>query len=157
ALTNAGGVKCWGDNQGGDLGDGTTVERLRPVDVSGLTSGVVAIAAGEFHTCALSTAGGVKWWGVHQGGDLGGGPPVDRQRAVDVSGLPRGVVAIAARGSPTRALTTAGGVKCWGANDGGEVGDGTTVDRYRPVDVSGLTSGVVAIAAGGFHTCAPTS
>jgi alpha-tubulin suppressor-like RCC1 family protein len=152
ALMRAGGVKCWGENRSGQLGDGTTTDRLTPVDVGGL-SGVTAIAAG-FHTCALLTTGGVKCWGENFGGQLGDGTTTDRSTPVDVVGLASGVAAIAIMDVHTCALTTGGGVKCWGTNGAGELGDGTTSGRSTPVDVVGLTSGVAGVGAGDFHSCA---
>ena len=159
ALTTSGGMKCWGHNGVGQLGDGTQTQRNTPVDVSGLTSGVVAIAAGQQHTCALTTSGGVKCWGDNQSGELGDGTLTQRHTPVDVSGLTSGVTAIAAGLNFSCALTTGGGVKCWGLNAYGQLGDGTNNNqRLTPVDVSGLTSGVVAIEASDFaHACAITS
>lgn len=156
ALRTDGGVKCWGNNSNGQLGDGTTTTRQTATDVSGLTSGVVAIASGSFHTCALTSSGGVKCWGFNSSGQLGDGTSTQHDLPTDVSGLTSGVAAISAGFSHTCALMANGGVKCWGNNSNGRLGDGTTTARNEPVDVSGLASGVVAITAGGSHSCAVT-
>jgi len=157
ALSTAGGVKCWGKNGDGQLGDNTYTERYTPVDVSGLTSGVAAISVGGSHTCAVTTAGGVKCWGKNSDGQLGDYTITTRSAPVDVSGLTSGVAAISLGGSHTCALTTAGGVKCWGKNSDGQLGDYTVTTRSAPVDVAGFTGGVTAIAVGFGHTCAVTS
>lgn len=160
-LIIGGGVKCWGRNDYGQLGDSTLVDKSTPVDVMGLGSGAIAIAAGRSHTCALTTAGGTKCWGRNDNGQLGDGMLVDKSTPVDVVGMGSGMTAIVAgggnNGSHTCTLTVTGGVKCWGWNHFGQVGDGTTTDTNTPVDVVGLGSGAVAITSGDAHTCALTT
>lgn len=153
-VTGSGAVKCWGYNDAGQLGDGTTIDRPVPVDVVGLNNDVVAIAGGIAHTCVVTKSGSVKCWGSNGGGQLGDNTIDPRLTPVDVVGLSSGVHSITAGRQHTCALLDSGAVKCWGANYSGQLGDGTNTQRLTPVDVSGLSSGVVAIVAGGFHTCA---
>jgi len=153
ALTKAGNVKCWGANYTGQLGDGTTENKLTPVNVVGLDNGVAAITVGNDHTCALTMGGGVKCWGANYTGQLGDGTTENKLTPVNVVGLDNGVAALTAGLQHTCALLTSGSVKCWGANYSGQLGDGTTENRLTPVEVVGLDSGVTAIAAGLGHTC----
>ena len=158
ALTSSGGVKCWGLNMYGELGNGTTANSNAPVDVSGLSSGISAISAGNEHSCALTSSWGVLCWGDNGWGALGNGTTANSNVPVDVSGLASGVNAISSGSLYTCALSSTGGVKCWGYNENGELGNGTSGNYSKvPVNVSGLTSGVSAISAGVFHACALTS
>ena len=161
AVMNTGSVKCWGYNSSRQLGDFTTTTRLTPVQVFGLTSGVVSVSLGEHHTCALMNTGSVKCWGTGSGGAIGDGTTTQRETPVNVlsngagSAPLTGVVSVSAGDHHTCALMNTGSVKCWGQNSNGQLGDGTTIHRSTPVQVSGLTSGVVSVsAAGRYHTCA---
>jgi len=143
AITGAGGVKCWGPNSFGQVGDGTAgTQRPSPTDVVGLASGVVQVAIGGAHTCALMAGGTVKCWGDNAAGDLGDGTSTMRPTPVDVVGI-ADAVSIALSGAESCALSSAGGVKCWGFLSG-----------LHPVDVAGVTSGVTAIYGGSDHLCA---
>lgn len=155
-LTSAGGVRCWGNNSDGELGDGTNEDRPTPVNVVGLASDVVAVAAGTGHSCALTSAGGVKCWGANDFGQLGDGTTFSRSTPVDVGGLTSGVSTIAVGDFHSCAALSTGGVKCWGDNGAGQLGDGTGIGSRTPVDVVSLPSQVVSLAAGYKHTCSVT-
>ncbi len=153
ALLASGGVRCWGGNDAGQLGDGTTTDgwRVPAVDV---LAGAKAIAAGGRHSCAVTSAGGVRCWGANDAGQLGDGSTTARS-APPTADVLAGVVAVAAGSGHTCALTAAGGVRCWGANEAGQLGDGTIANRSTP-PASDVLTGVKAIAAGGSVTCALT-
>jgi alpha-tubulin suppressor-like RCC1 family protein len=155
-LTETGGVLCWGENYDGQLGDGTIVDHLTPMSVSGLESGIIGVKAGKWHNCALTETGGVKCWGTNHRGMCGDGTTTDRRTAVDVVGLSSGVVALALGRQHSCALMDDGEIKCWGDNRSGQLGDGTMTDRYTPVKVVDSSGKYVAVAAGDRHTCALT-
>ena len=158
ALVN-GGVKCWGGNEAGQLGDTTTTNSGTPVNVVGLTSGVSKVITGVQHTCALTTGGGVKCWG-HNSGELGNGDDTYMSSSVpvDVIGLSSGVIALSAGTTGTCALLSSGAVKCWGTNEFDRLGDGTSRPGSNvPVDVISLLNDFSALATGDAHSCAATA
>jgi alpha-tubulin suppressor-like RCC1 family protein len=137
-LTGAGGVKCWGDDAYGELGDnfydgGSDPVSLVPVDVVGLSSGVTAITAYGFSTCAVLSNGSLKCWGRNLYGSLGDGTTIDRHTPVDVVGLQSNVINASLGSTAGCALMSNGGAKCWG--DLAIIADAGTP---KPVDVPGL-------------------
>ncbi len=148
AVTSAGDAKCWGLNTEGQLGNGTTANSVVPVDVTGLTGIASAIAVYDRHSCALTTAGGVKCWGNNSGGALGdGNSPNDSDTPVDVDGLPSGIAGVSAGDSLSCAATISGAAKCWGENFAGQLGDGSTTPSDTPVDVAGLGASLMSGSA----------
>jgi alpha-tubulin suppressor-like RCC1 family protein len=129
--------------------DFTPIEDHVPVDVVGLSSGAIALSAGDDHTCAVTEQGGVVCWGINAFGQLGDGSDINRTAPTAVAGLSAAAHAVSGGGSHTCAAMTPAGVQCWGV-DGYEI-------SLVPVSVSGLDSKVISISAGGGYTCAVTS
>lgn len=152
AVGSGGGIHCRGYNEFGQLGDGSTFTRKSPVPVSGMSSGMIAIAAGEHHTCIINIGGAMYCWGLNDG-RIGDGTTTTETVPVQVSGMSSGVIAITAGQMHTCALMSSSSMFCWGNNDYGQVGDGTVSSKIVPVAVSSMSSGVIGIVAGMRHTC----
>ena len=115
------------------------------------------VAAGAYHACAVTAGGALVCWGRNTYGQLGDGTTTSRATPIGVSGLGGGIAAIAAGSNHSCALTAAGGVVCWGRNTYGQLGDGTTTDRWTATAAVGIGSSVTAVAPGVFHTCVLTA
>ena len=162
-------IACWGQNAYGGFGNGSSGTYTAPVltDTSGVLAGktITMIASGEYHTCALATDGRVYCWGSNSYGQLGNGATATSQLtpvAVNVAGVLAGktITKIFAGGNHTCAIDSAGKLYCWGLNNSGQLGDGTTTNTSLPIAIG--TSGVLAgktITAGGAgnHTCVTDS
>lgn len=143
ALTADGQAFCWGANESGQLGDGSRVDRARPVAVS-TNDRFSMLAAGVSFTCGLSAGGRALCWGESIGGQGD-----DYLTPNPVPGDHR-FVQLVAGWHHACGLTAAGNAYCWGRNDHGQLGNGTRVDRGEPAEVPGTFQSLVA---GSAHTC----
>jgi alpha-tubulin suppressor-like RCC1 family protein len=152
ALRSGGGVACWGNGLGGQLGNGTKQLQPSPVPVSNLND-AIAISAGESHACAVKAGGTLVCWGDGVNGQLGTGDQVERTTPTLVPSLD-GIALIAAGSRSTCAAKKTGNVFCWGANEVGQLGSGAAnpTPNPSPTAVSGLDA--VALWAGANHACA---
>ncbi len=162
ALGSDGQVYAWGDNSFGQLADGTIQASATPVPVT-LPPGVrvVDVDAGHWHTLALSSAGEVYAWGDNSGGQLGAGTTDEQDGPVAIQvGGGQTVTRVSGGGMHSLALTRSGAVYAWGDNSYGQLGDGTTKARTRPVavrlpnlavfvQVAALANASLALAADG--------
>ena len=157
ALLMDGSVRCWGDNSYGQLGveliGGVPVKSsVIPLPVLGLTQGVLAIAAGNFHTCAIRE-GDMLCWGDNSRGQLGNTLKGKTPIPVPVQGIHQNSAEVIAGGFHTCALVQSK-MKCWGANQVGQLGNGLRVDTDYPVDVEEMDGTIQDIYARADQTCA---
>jgi len=154
-LTSTRTAYCWGNGPFGQLGDGSNSNRLTPTLVAvsgGLT--FTTIAAGNAHTCGLTSTGIAYCWGRGNVGQLGDGTTTDHNVPTAVSGG-HTFSTITAGYAHTCGLTSTGIAYCWGTGNAGQLGDGSNTNRLTPTLVAvsgGLT--FTTIAAGSEHTCA---
>lgn len=155
ARAGDGTVRCWGSNQQGRLGDGTTAARTGTVAVDGLRD-AQQLAAGRSHTCVVRRGGGVACWGRNEGGALGSGAPGPAAEGRPLLALDVSQAASIATGLGfSCARLGSGKVQCWGANDRGQLGNGSPGDARRPVEVAGVAE-ATSLAVGWAHACAAT-
>ena len=157
AIDEVGHLWCWGRGDRGQLGDGSTLDRLQPVELT--VPEVIAftwISAGTDHVCALDDMGAAWCWGAGENGRLGDGQTGDRLQPVAVHMPPETMFnEIACHGRSCCAVETQGRLYCWGANDTGQLGIGAGADRSEPI--AALLPGsqeVTTLAMGGDHACA---
>ncbi len=156
ALLNGGSLQCWGYNDAGELGDGTTSNSSVPVPVSNISSAVAVSVGSVFDddTCALLSGGTIQCWGANNFGQLGDGTTTSSSLPVTVPGVTN-AVAVATADCQTCALLSGGTIQCWGDNSAGELGNGTTTSSFVPVPVSGIANSVAIVAnSSNRSTCA---
>jgi hypothetical protein len=151
SASESSGAAAWGENNDGQLGNGTTTTEKEPVAVKIITE-ATAVAGGELHSLTLLKSGKVMAWGENNDGQLGNGTTTTEKEPVEVKGLSE-VVAVAAGADHSLALLKSGKVRAWGENNDGQLGNGATTNEKEPVEVKGLTE-ATAVAGGEFHSLA---
>lgn len=158
AVNGGGSISCWGDNAFGQLGNGTTANSSVPVPISapvGVTFSP-GMSAGSRHTCAISADMDLYCWGGSTHGELGNGTNAASTTPVLVAGEHKWAF-VSSGHEHTCAIEWAppsgyGATYCWGRNDAGQLGNGSTTDANTPALVSGEHS-FFMLGVGGFHSC----
>jgi alpha-tubulin suppressor-like RCC1 family protein len=168
ALTAGGAAYCWGFNGNGQLGNNSTTDSPVPVAVAGgLTFS--SIGMGDYHTCGVTTTGAAYCWGLNIYGQLGNGATTGPQQCNSSNFGPApcspapgavagGLAFTSVSGGFDHAcgLTPQGAAFCWGRNDAGQLGTGTSADSYAPVPVVGGLA-FSSLSAGGNSSCGLTT
>jgi alpha-tubulin suppressor-like RCC1 family protein len=151
-VTTSGAAYCWGRNDFGGLGDGSTTDSPVPVPVSGgLTFS--SVSTWYFHTCGVTTGGAAYCWGLNNGGQLGNGPTTNSAVPVPVSGG-LSFARVSTGQFHTCGVTPLGAAYCWGA--GGALGNGPSGNSSVPVPVSGGLT-FLGVSSGSGYTCGVTT
>lgn len=151
-------VYCWGDNRTSQLGQNSTINLIKPVEVSGALSGKVAtsISAGTSHTCAVAE-GQAYCWGRGTDGRLGNGSSHYKGLPTPVGGELTGAhVTHISVGEDNTCAIADGKAYCWGSGRYGQIGDNTHDDKTLPTKIQGALDNktVTDISVGGTHICA---
>ena len=157
ALRRTGRLYCWGEDTGGQLGNGPSGDQSTPTEVSGALTTWTSVSAGSGHTCGRRTNGRLYCWGTDFHGALGDGPVLgDRQVPTLVAGgFTDWRQVTAGLSATTCGLRTNGRLYCWGWDNRGQLGNGTGVtDSESPVQVSGNATNWATVTVGAVHTCA---
>lgn len=156
-------LQCWGRNDKGQVGNGNLDALSTPETI--IESDVVQVSVGDGGTCAVKKDGTLWCWGLNHKGQLGVGDKVDRSKPVQVVALGSQVKFVSTNGyvfggsyeeSHTCALKTDGSLWCWGANESGQLGDGTTGNKSVPTEVKIPGTQILSVSVGSYHTCATT-
>ncbi|GIX35138.1 MAG: chromosome condensation regulator RCC1 [Lysobacteraceae bacterium] len=153
ALDDAGTGRCWGANRYGQSSQGNPDYRVLVPEPATDTGVLQGLGLGGFHACSLRD-GGMFCWGYNGSGQLGDGSESDRRTPQAVEGLDGTVLMVGSGHLHQCAVLADGQARCWGDNAYGQLGDGTTTSRSRPVQVTGIPAPIVAISASIGHTCA---
>ena len=147
-------MACLGENDNGQLGDGTRTPRLSPTPVTGL-SDVASMGGGTGHSCAVRTDGTARCWGSNVFGQIGNGGVISDVLTPATISLTN-ATHVAGGFGHSCARRNDGTLACWGSNTGGQLGTGNTMQRLTPAPVSGVTDATTVVTGYG-HSCAVRS
>ncbi len=146
---------CWGNNKDGQLGYGLNLDMLpRQVTHPSVSATVAQVVLGDAATCVRTVSQEVQCWGENFDGQLGTGDNFPRTEAVTVAVST--VTSLQGNGDFngfSLCAVSGGGIKCWGSNGGGQLGNGNTTPQNTPVTVTPF-SGALSLGGGPYHRCA---
>ena len=146
-----GSVYCWGYNNHGQLGDGSTTSGYVPVALNGVSRNYTAVSAGQYYSCGRLVNGSVYCWGYNNDGELGNGNTSEMHYPVPLGGTSRNYTSVSAGDDHTCGRLVNGTVYCWGLGEDGELGDNQYADSSIPVGIASFN--FTSVSCGSEHSC----
>ena len=162
----------WGQNDFGQLGNGTTIDSLTPTDITskfnlGSEEDVLEVYLGANYSMLITTEGRLFTWGINAQGQLGDGTTTTSNIPIDITSSfnlnPNEIFeSISAGGNHSSAITSEGRIFMWGYNNLGQLGDGTDTQRNTPTEITSnfdlnITETIESMSLGSSHSSAVTS
>lgn len=148
----SGSIWCWGENGNNQLGDGTTTDRMSPVQVSGTNSGWVYLSSSYRHNCGIKSDHSLWCWGYNYRGQIGNNSTSNQSVPLKIATSDWRTVT--AGGGHTCAIKTNGELWCWGSNYEGQIGLGDNTGPFKTPTRVGSASDWADVQTGsGYHSC----
>ncbi|QVK16776.1 DUF5011 domain-containing protein [Mycoplasmatota bacterium] len=164
AITSEGRIFTWGANSNGQLGDGTTISRNTPTEITiGVGETIKEVSLGSNHSSAITSEGKLYTWGWNNFGQLGDGTTANRYTPTEITiGVGETITEVSLGCFHSSAITSEGKIFTWGNNEYGQLGDGTTDDRYTPTEITSnfnleVGETITKVSLGYYHSSAITS
>ena len=154
AIKSDGTLWAWGDNEYGQLGNGTTTGSSIPIQESTTSSDWSSVGAGEYHIAAIKSDGTLWAWGFNLDGELGNGTNTDSSVPVQEHTASSDWSSVSAGSGHTAAVKSDATLWAWGYNFFGQLGNGTNTDSNVPVQESTASSDWSSVSAGGYYSAA---
>lgn len=155
-ITESGKLYTFGYNNYGQLGDGTTGTKTIPTLITIPGETIKTVALGKSHSAVVTESGKLYTFGFNNHGQLGDGTEVDKKTPILITIPGETIKDVACGNMHTVVITESGKLYTFGYNNYGNLGNGTIIEQWSPIQITIPSETIKQVAAGGSHTAVIT-